>query len=417
MSTSATDSKPLRNPAMLVAWMCVAQVFVQIGAYTWPALLPTYLVAWDLSSADAGWITGAFYLAYVVSVPVLVSLTDRTDPRRIYLFGVSLTILAHAGFAVFADSFWSGLVLRALAGVGWAGTYMTGLKLLADHIDGRLMSRAVAGHAASIGLAGGLSYAFAGGVESMAGTSGAFAVAAGCASAALVTALVLIPSARKRKTDAKPPGHLLDFRPVLRNRGAMAYAFAYCVHTWEMSALRGWAVVFLTWVAAQDVASEEPWLAPVVVATIMGLTGTGTSYLGNEISIRFGRARLIRVAMYAGIVIALGIGWFGSFNFSIAATFVVLYGGIIWLDSSSLTAGTTGNAEPGRRGATLAVHSMLGYIGGFAGPVIMGLVLHLCGGPSQIGWAIAFAHLAIVGLVGRIVFDRLGPRPLAGEKD
>jgi hypothetical protein len=40
---------------------------------------------------------------------------------------------------------------------------------------------------------------------------------------------------------------------------------------------------------------------------------------------------------------------------------------------SSLTASTAGTAEPSRRGTTLAVHSMLGYVGGFIGPLLVGL--------------------------------------------
>ncbi len=43
--------------------------------------------------------------------------------------------------------FWLALVLRALAGIGWAGTYMTGLNLLADQVDAKLMSRAAWGAA------------------------------------------------------------------------------------------------------------------------------------------------------------------------------------------------------------------------------------------------------------------------------
>ena len=43
---------------------------------------------------------------------------------------------------------------------------------------------------------------------------------------------------------------LFDFRPVFRNRSSMAYGLAYCVHTLEMNALRGWGVAFLGFVAA-----------------------------------------------------------------------------------------------------------------------------------------------------------------------
>ena len=35
--------------------------------------------------------------------------------------------MAHLAFGLLAEGFWSALALRALAGVGWAGAYMTGL--------------------------------------------------------------------------------------------------------------------------------------------------------------------------------------------------------------------------------------------------------------------------------------------------
>src|SRR5712671_1619600 len=134
---------------------------VQIGAYFWPALLPEMMRRWSLSNSEAGWITGIFYAAYMVSVPVLVTLTDRIDAKRVYLFGVGCSVLGHLLFGLFADGFWSAMATRALTGIGWAGTYMTGLKLLADKVDAKLMSRAVTGHAASIGISGALSFSCA----------------------------------------------------------------------------------------------------------------------------------------------------------------------------------------------------------------------------------------------------------------
>ena len=71
--------------------MCAAQVCAQIGSYTWPALLPVFMSEWHLTNREAGWITGVLYAAYAVSVPILVTLTDRVDARRVYLSGVALT--------------------------------------------------------------------------------------------------------------------------------------------------------------------------------------------------------------------------------------------------------------------------------------------------------------------------------------
>ena len=399
-----------------MALVCLAQILAQIGAYTWPVLLPGFLDRWSLDNGEAGWITGVFYGAYVLSVPILVSLTDRVDPRRIYLLGVGLTTLSHCGFALFADGFASALVLRTLGGIGWAGTYMTGLKLLADRVDTHLMSRAVTGHAASIGIAGALSFAFAGTLADAFGWKIAFACAAGCAAIAWLIGFFGVPPARRGAEGTTiARGRLLDFRPILKNRAALAYSAAYCVHTWEMNALRGWAVAFLGYVALST-GGDESLLKPAHAATLMGLLGTVTSVLGNECAIRFGRVRLVRMAMLASVACAVLIGLLGTISYSLAIVMVLLYAVAIWLDSSSLTAGAAGNAQPERRGATLALHSMLGYAGGFIGPIMIGWLLDLNGGMSARAWVIAFCHLALVGIIGRIVFEWLGPRALAGDR-
>ena len=66
----------------LVALVCAAQVLVQIGAFFWPALLPDMMRLWSLSNSEAGWITAAFYAAYMVSVPVLVMHTPQVPLTR-----------------------------------------------------------------------------------------------------------------------------------------------------------------------------------------------------------------------------------------------------------------------------------------------------------------------------------------------
>ena len=58
---------------------------------------------------------------------------------------------------------------------------------------------------------------------------------------------------------------------------------------------------------------------------------------------------------------------------------------------------------------------MLGFFGGFVGPIVMGLVLDIAG-QGGVGWFIAFAHVAVVMLLGRIVFIRLRPRALEGDR-
>ena len=399
----------------LVAVVCAAQVLVQIGAFFWPALLPTMMPLWGLTNSEAGWVTAIFYAAYLVAVPILVTLTDRIDAKLVYLFGVGCTIAGHLLFGMLADGFWSALATRALTGIGWAGTYMTGLKLLADQVDAKLMSRAVTGHAASIGISGALSFSCAGLLADLYGWRSAFLVAALSAGVAWSIAALVVP---RRKPPAPPSGDgpgLFDFRPVLRNRSAMAYALAYCIHTLEMNALRGWGVAFLAYVAMSTGAGATR-LSPTLVVTALGLIGTAASVLGNETAIRWGRRKLIAFAMIASIVVGGSIGFLGTASYPVAVVLLLLYGFIVWLDSSSLTAGAAGTAEPSRRGATLAVHSMLGYAGGFVGPLMIGFTLDLAGGMSRIAWGAAFLVVAILMLLALAAFWLIRPRELAGDR-
>jgi MFS family permease len=400
--------------ARLVAIVCAAQIFVQIGAGFWPALLPQMMQRWSLSNSEAGWITAIFFGAYMVAVPVLVTLTDKIDGKRVYLFGVACTVAGHLMFGLFADGFWSAMATRALAGIGWAGTYMTGLKLLADQVDSKLMSRAVTGHAASIGISGAVSYLLGDVLADQIGWRWTFIFSAVTAAIAwTMVALSVAPKPPAPRTKAQ--GALFDFRPVVRNTSAFAYSVVYCVHTLEMSALRGWGVAFLAFVAGSTGVTEGT-LSPALVVTVMALLGTFASVLGNEASIRFGRRRLVATAMILSIGFAAIVGFAGSTSYWLAVFLVIAYGVVVWLDSSSVTAGAAGNAEPARRGATLAVHSTLGYAGGFVGPLVVGWTLDLAGGMSPMAWGLAFLVVGVLMLVALAAFLLMRPANLAADR-
>ena len=399
---------------LIIAVFCLAQSLAQIGAMAFAALLPAFFAEWSLSHAQAGWLSGIMFGAYAAAVPLLLPLTDRVDARRVYMCAVSITMLSHLGMAFLAEGFWTGLVFRALNGIGWAGTYMVGLKALSERVEGPAQSRAVAVHGASTGISSSFSFVIAGAVTAQFGWQAAFMVGAGGAFGALLVALTLFPASPRRERPASA-ARLLDFKPVLRNASVMAYALGYCVHTWEMFVVRSWMVTFLTFAAAQGDGAPNV-LVPTVVATLASLLGTASSVLGNEMARRLGRKRWILLVFTISMALALAVGFTAGAGYGTAAVVCLLYNAAIYADSSSLTAGTVGNADPERRGAALAVHAMLGYGGGFVGPLMMGLILHVLGGESVVNWGIAFGHIAIVLLVGPLAIRVLKPRDLPGDR-
>ena len=394
-------ARPTPGSRGYTAAIVTAQMLAQTGAFALPALLPTYMTRWSLSATEAGWLVGAFFAAYVVMVPLLLALTDRYPARRVYLLGTGLTALSHLGFAFVADGFWPGLIFRLLAGIGWAATYMPGLKIIADPLEGVAQSRVVSWHALGVGISNAASFAIAGWIAALAGPEAAFIVGAAAAAGAFAIAALIVPGAPPKPTTA-PLRALLDYRPVFRNRPAMAWIAGYTVHTWEMAVLRAWGVTFFATVIAWHGAPE--WLpTPTTLFTVAGLVGVLVSITGNETAQRFGRLRVVVLAMSLAAALSVLAGWSAAVSTPLAVLVVILWNAAIYLDSSALTAGTVAAADTERRGATMGLHSMCGYAGGFIGPPLAGLVLDLAGRDRLIGWGLAFGHLAVITLLGLAV--------------
>lgn len=228
-----------------------------------------------------------------------------------------------------------------------------------------------------------------------------------CALIAIVIALLVMPnkSSVHAKTD---PRALLDFRPVFRNRAAMAWIAGSTFHTWEMAGLRAWGVTFLTLSATQ--AGSLSWLPnPTILFTIAGFVGIAMSILGNEMSQRFGRIRIVTLAMATSAALALCTGWTIGVSEAWAALLVAAWLAFIFLDSSALTAGTVKAADPALRGATMGLHSMCGYAGGFIGPLGVGFALDWFADKNlTLGWSLGFGQLALVSIIGLAFVRRLG---------
>jgi MFS family permease len=398
---TATPASPPRRPrpSVVIAVMCIAHVCSMTGFAAFPSLLPVLQPLWALSNTQAGWINGIYFAGYVSAVPVMVGLTDRIDSRRIYLAGLAIGAAGLAGFALAADGFWSALLWNAVQGVGVGSTYMTGLRVMTDRLAKPAPSRAIAVYAANFSVGAALSFLLAGSLGNGAGWQWAFGLAA---LGPLAACLLVVALTRPRAPAAteRPPTGLLDFRPVLRNRVAMGYVLGYAGHSWELFAARGWIVAFLVH-AGIGGAGDGGMLGATAIAAAINLAGVPSTILGNELAQRFGRRRVILGVMTVSALVSLAVGFSASLGAGAAVALAFAYGIAIMGDSGSLTAGTAGAAAPGYGGATLAVHSMLGFGGGFLGPLAVGMVLDLAGGQaSSLAWGLAFAAMGFGSAFG-----------------
>jgi MFS family permease len=59
---------------------------------------------------------------------------------------------------------------------------------------------------------------------------------------------------------------------------------------------------------------------------------------------------------------------------------------------------------------------MLGYAGGFLGPLVVGWILDLAGGKSSASWALAYLTVASFTLMALILFSLMRPQELTGDR-
>ena len=84
----------LEGRSVIVA-MCVGQLGSLLPHVVVPSILAAFLIPeWHLSGAQAGLLAGSGVAGYMLTVPVLATLTDRIDARRILIAGSALMSIA-----------------------------------------------------------------------------------------------------------------------------------------------------------------------------------------------------------------------------------------------------------------------------------------------------------------------------------
>ncbi len=397
-----------RSAAFLILAMCLAEILNMIGVFAFPALLPEFVALWDLTNTQAGWISGIYFAGYTVSVPVLAGLTDRMDPRRIYLGATFLGIAGALGFALLANGFWTALAFRILAGFGLAGTFVPGLKALVDRLGEGVRPRAISFYTATFSLGTALSFWVTGFLSAHLGWRLAFGFAAATGALALVLAAWTLRP-RTPKQEQPDQGHFLDFRPVLHNRQAMGYIMAYTCHTWELFAARSWVVAYLTFALTTQPEGWAQYPAPSSVAALTAIVAMWASVGGAELATRYGRLRVLRCIMWGSALYACILGLLSPLPYLLLVVICTGYFIFVQGDSATLHTAVIQSAPAHQLGLTMAFQSLIGFAGAFVGPLVVGLVLDLSGGgASYWSWWAAFCSMGLVVALGPLFVQFLG---------
>jgi MFS family permease len=363
-------------------------VLSMLGFATYAALLPELRDLWTLSNAEAGFIGSAFFIGYVATVSYWTALTDRVDGRHIYLGGSLLAFAGCAGFGFAAQGIASATLFQILIGAGVAATYMPGLRLLSDRVSGPSQSRYIAFYTSFFGIGTALSLALAGLLAATTGWRSAFIVSA---AGPLLAGVFVFFSIDKKKMESKSNTSfslatlfpVAAWRKVLADRAAAGYTLGYFAHCIELFGSRGWMVAFLAFSAGlQSPEAAIPWNL-AAIAAFVNLAAVPASILGNEVALKMGRGRWIRIAMVLSGALGILLALAAQAHWVVVLTLLMLHALLVMADSGTLTAGLVGTVPAELRGAALGLYSLAGFAGGMIGPSLFGLALDLAGGEAQ----------------------------------
>lgn len=390
----------------LICLMCLGIILAMLCYANFPALQPQFEALWGLTKMESGLIIGIFFGGVLAGTPILSPLADKFDPRRIWMCSAALMALSTFGFAFMAQGFWSALLFRGLSGIGLSGVYMPGLKILSDRLKGPTQTRATVVYTASFIIGFSVSFAMTGEIADAFGWQWAFIIAG----VALVIAVLLvmpIPPVEKHHLREEDT-HVMDFRPILHARPAMAFIAAYGAHCWEAFTIGSWSVAVLTFHLTVFEPDLNPVFNPIWVVSVTGLMGFPASVIGNELCLRFGRRRVIFFISVASAIITVIFGfllWL-PYWFLVILSFVSAF--MITLDSGSLGAGMIHRAPKGYTAATMAVYSMAGFGAGLIGPFVFGAVLEFVGDTNTFGWGVAYASVGLAALGAPLAMRFIG---------
>lgn len=399
--------------------LCLVQLFIMMVFMNYSAVLPQLKEQWQMNNTMAGSILSVYQLGYIASGVLLSALTDRLNTRNIFIASALWSGTANLLFAFFAHDYTSALILRALTGIGMGGTYMPGIKLVAERFATNERGRAIGIYVGSLMLGASLSLALTGWFTSALGWRGAFIACSVCVYLGTAISLLVFRNYRPTVHQASERRQGLCAE-TLGNRPALLMILGYASHMWEMYAMRGWIAPFFTaaLLAHGFAKGTAAGWAATGAALAVGMGSLGTAITG-VLSDRLGRTKTVSIIMAGSALCSFSFGWLADWHPALLSVLGLVYGFLVSAESPVFSTALTELVSPAYLGAAMGLQSLVGYSFAMVSPTVFGWALDVSrnvrwGGVSA-EWGIAFATAGLGGVAGPIFMYLLRRRPESGR--
>jgi MFS family permease len=397
---------PLHRDYIWLLGLCLARSAFTTINMTYAATLPVLQADWAMSASQAGLIHSAFHVGYLISLFGVGFLADRYGAKRVFLVASLFAAASAFSFAVFAESFVTGLLLYGATALFSGGSYTPVLTIIAQRFDARRRGRAIGAYIAASSLGYAASLYISGAMLEWGGWRAAFYVTgAGPAVGVLLAFFTLRATSNVIPEPAREVAAQNLWRAVVTNKPAMLVIMGYTFHSWELLGMWAWLPAFLT--ASLTVGTGSTGEAVGFAASLSALlfvVSMGGNLVGGSLSDRLGRTAVMLLMGLGSIVCSFTIGWLVAAPLWIVVAVGVVYHFAGIGDSPVYSTAITEVVSPRYIGAAYSLRSVAGFGAGVISPALFGLVLDRfqggATGTDPLAWGLAFGSLGLGGLLG-----------------
>lgn len=365
--------------------------------FNFSAVMPVVEREWGLSSTQSGIIVGFFHIGYVVAVFFYSFLSDRYNPKYSFMYGALIAGLSGILFSVLAQGFWSALLLRFISGVGIAGIYVPGMKIVAQTSSDRARGAALGLFVGSLVVGSGFSLLVSGLFINLVGWKGVIFITS--CSAILAASLIYFSRIPENIHIHNQRLSMALLKRVLTRRNLLVN-ISYTGHCWELYAMWAWIGPFMVYYFQTHSVANAISVGNFIGAFVVMIGGVA-SFIGGRMSDSFGRLKSIKLFIYISIACSLSIGWLTPASMWILLPLVFVYGFTIIADSPIYNTMITEVSDPEITGIALGIQSVMGFSATIFSPMIFGILL------DYFNWGIAFTTIGVMTIITPISISML----------
>ena len=382
--------------------MAIALLVTLLPIASYIAAIDQIKDEWNLNNSEVAMIYSSYLIGYALSALIIVPLTDKGNRKAILIVSAVISVTAHILFSIVSDNLITGSIIRLLAGVGYLGIYICGIRIISDQFDEKNQGKVVGlfvtsqylSHSVSLGLTDVL-------INITHDWRLGYSLVSMISAAGIIMFFFL--TYKTKEIPVTTIQNSWSFKP---NKNIIKVIISYSIHALVLYSLRIWSPVFLNSIFAASSSGFWNKISGNTIASIAFAIAAVGPLIGGIFADRVGIVKSTSIIIAICSISGFLFGFVELFNIiPLLILLLFIYTFSASADSSIYQMGIISLTKNNPLGQNLGMQSFAGLISGCIGPIIIGVVTDVT--PNNYQWIISFSLLGFLSMLSLVNINML----------